>query len=181
MATKTPNFNLNKTELTDTIQSTILANNENFAIIDEALKSSGEAVVIPYEEIYVAGTEEYTKYSEMIMSCFDENNKYIKNLYLLLDNQMLLPCIVYVLGSQTKLFQFSTTFVGTSLVVIVTITEESIIIDFDTAELQTKLTFDSTPTQDSTNPVTSGGVKKYIDDEMAKLSERIVALEGGAS
>lgn len=42
MSTKTPNFNLNKTELTDTIQNTILGNNENFDIIDQTLKDLTE-------------------------------------------------------------------------------------------------------------------------------------------
>lgn len=54
MATKTPNFNLSKAELTDAIQSTILANNENFDIIDEALKNSGGDCNIPK----FVGTEE---------------------------------------------------------------------------------------------------------------------------
>lgn len=54
MANKTPNFNLTKAELTDTIRSTILANNENLDIIDEALSNSGGNCNIPK----FVGTEE---------------------------------------------------------------------------------------------------------------------------
>ena len=35
--------------------------------------------------------------------------------------------------------------------------------------IQGKLTFDSTPTANSTNPVTSDGVKKYVDSALASL------------
>ena len=34
---------------------------------------------------------------------------------------------------------------------------------------QDKLTFDTTPTANSTNPVTSDGVKKYVDSALASL------------
>ena len=37
-------------------------------------------------------------------------------------------------------------------------------IEVDTDTVQSKLTFDNTPTQNSTNPVTSGGVKSYVDN-----------------
>ena len=37
-------------------------------------------------------------------------------------------------------------------------------IEVDTDTVQSKLTFDSTPTENSTNPVTSGGVKSYVDN-----------------
>lgn len=37
-------------------------------------------------------------------------------------------------------------------------------IGVDTDTVQSKLTFDSIPTQNSTNPVTSGGVKSYVDN-----------------
>lgn len=36
---------------------------------------------------------------------------------------------------------------------------------------QTKLTFDNTPTADSKNPVTSDGIKKYIDNNMHSVSD----------
>lgn len=36
----------------------------------------------------------------------------------------------------------------------------------DLSAYQTKLTFDTTPTADSTNPVTSGGVKSYVDSKV---------------
>ena len=34
---------------------------------------------------------------------------------------------------------------------------------------QSKLTFDKTPTANSTNPVTSDGIKKYVDSALASL------------
>lgn len=37
----------------------------------------------------------------------------------------------------------------------------------DLSGYQTKLTFDTTPTADSTNPVTSGGVKSYVDSKVS--------------
>lgn len=40
----------------------------------------------------------------------------------------------------------------------------------DEYELQTKLTFDSTPTSDSSNPVTSDGIKKALDAKQDKLT-----------
>ena len=39
-----------------------------------------------------------------------------------------------------------------------------------TIEFQSKLTFDSTPTQDSSNPVTSDGIKKYIDTILGDIN-----------
>lgn len=36
---------------------------------------------------------------------------------------------------------------------------------------QDKLTFDDTPTADSTNPVTSAGVKKYVDDALSAITD----------
>lgn len=35
---------------------------------------------------------------------------------------------------------------------------------------QDKLTFDTAPTADSTNPVTSGGVKEYIDTTVGDIA-----------
>ena len=35
--------------------------------------------------------------------------------------------------------------------------------------IQGKLTFDATPTANSSNPVTSDGVKKYVDSAIASL------------
>jgi hypothetical protein len=59
---------------------------ETDAKIEEAIEGieipEGEGgdsvVVVPFAESYAAGTEEYNK----IKSCFDENGKYIKNLYI---------------------------------------------------------------------------------------------------
>lgn len=41
------------------------------------------------------------------------------------------------------------------------------------ADFQEKLTFDTTPTQNSTNPVTSGGVKSYVDNVASNIEEQI--------
>lgn len=44
----------------------------------------------------------------------------------------------------------------------------------DSVAVQTQLTFDSTPTANSTNPVTSGGIKTYVDTAINNLPEPMV-------
>ena len=39
-----------------------------------------------------------------------------------------------------------------------------------TIEFQSKLTFDSTPTENSSNPVTSDGIKNYIDTTLGNIN-----------
>lgn len=53
---------------------------------------------------------------------------------------------------------------------IKTIGEKGLLADYNTAgkKLQTELTFDTTPTTGSTNPVTSDGIKSAIDTVNAK-------------
>lgn len=49
------------------------------------------------------------------------------------------------------------------------------------ADFQEKLTFDSTPTQNSTNPVTSGGVKSYVDNAVSEVESESLKLGETAS
>lgn len=51
------------------------------------------------------------------------------------------------------------------------------ITDLDLSTKQDKLTFDTAPTADSTNPVTSGGVKKAIDEKTTDLSNYYTKTE----
>lgn len=43
---------------------------------------------------------------------------------------------------------------------------------------QPKLTFDSTPTVGSTNPVTSGGVAKYVNDALGGINSILDEING---
>lgn len=43
---------------------------------------------------------------------------------------------------------------------------------------QTTLTFDTTPTEDSTNPVTSGGIKTYVDTIVGDINTALDQLNG---
>lgn len=49
------------------------------------------------------------------------------------------------------------------------------------ADFQEKLTFDTTPTQNSTNPVTSGGVKSYVDNAVSEVESESLKLGETAS
>lgn len=153
---------------------------ETDAKIEEAIEGieipEGEGgdsvVVVPFAESYAAGTEEYNK----IKSCFDENGKYIKNLYIKDD------FFSYIIGVSSYIKEESTgnitiTFdnavcihIGDykelgSLLIVADLTATGITMTLENTVIQEKLNFDTTPTTGSENPVTSSGVKAYVDSK----------------
>lgn len=197
MATKTPNFNLNKAELTDTIQSTILANNDNFDKIDEALKNSGGDCNIPK---FVGTQENPIDFSNLFEGIGNATDGWYQGTKV---GQCILQGYVKQMITQQVLPLSELLDLG------ILIEDEEIKFPTPTAENVEMLfnyVYAADDTQDlSTLFLTSvigeinyilvgypgGGIllsgnnrlatKEYVDDEIAKLVERITALEGGAS
>lgn len=150
---------------------------ETDAKIEEAIEGieipEGEGgdsvVVVPFAESYAAGTEEYNK----IKSCFDENGKYIKNLYI--KSLDVLARLSYYTQTDygvelnfTVPVYYDFEELGRScmmLIITMELRDTGANMELKYFGLQEMLDFDTTPTTGSENPVTSSGVKAYVDNK----------------
>lgn len=150
---------------------------ETDAKIEEAIEgieipegAGGDSVVVvPFAESYAAGTEEYNK----IKSCFDENGEYVKSLYIQSHDVFAALAyhkktddgfelnfsapVYYDFGDDMRLCMMA--------IIVAELKDTGATMVMHEYGLQEMLEFDTTPTTGSENPVTSDGIKKYVDSK----------------
>lgn len=146
-----------------------------------------DVVIIPYAEQYYVRADETIEdvgeeYCRALMECFDENDNLIKNIYISLPKERnnLLSLSSYrnegadSSGNSTKVLDFSifydddaVRFASLQVTLITDINKENIMIQMESkifTKIERELTFDDIPTENSSNPVTSDGIKTYVDN-----------------
>jgi len=146
-----------------------------------------DVVIIPYAEQYYVRADETIEdvgeeYCRALMECFDENDNLIKNIYISLPKSRnnLLSLSSYrnegadSSGNSTKVLDFSifydddaVRFASLQVTLITDVNKENIMIQMESkifTKIERELTFDDIPTENSSNPVTSDGIKTYVDN-----------------